>query len=329
MAQETSKISATSMSSAIRSTQNQRILAPYAIHGTPSDSAIEYSTSFSPQPTKFARISLEDLTITQTKIGSGNFADIFLVIDSIGKQYALKKFKTLPQKPGITEKQTLEYIQQNIFDNKELLSSNPFTELQVIPEYGAWYLMSYFEGISLSTALSKNILSKKQKQSALLTFANMIEKIHKQKLCYVDINPNCILVSRPKNAQDNITTRICDYDLMNSENALFDSPFSQIGSVVYASREQLVNAPHRQVSDLESFALLLDHVYNGSPLRNASELDVRALQRQAMNQEQLYPAERLFAVPQPLRNVMREVLIYDRGDAPTARDFITALERAS
>ncbi len=298
--------------------------------GSQDESYLEHTSTFSKQPTQFARISLEDLTITTTKIGSGNFANIFLVTNPAGKKYALKVFRTtMPQKQGITQEQMLAYIKQNIFNNKQIVSRDPFTQLEVIPEHGSWYLMDYFEGITLGTALHQNKLSSKQKQLALLTYANMLHKIHEKGLCYVDINPNNILVSDPTNSHQNITTRVCDYDLMATEDALFDSPFSQLGSVAYASREQLIDAPYRQVSDLESFALLLDHIYNNAPLRDVAAINPHELRRQAMSQEQLFPDKRLSTIPTPLRDIMREVLIYERGDAPSAKDFILALEKAA
>jgi serine/threonine protein kinase len=329
MTQGSGRISSTSRTASIQSSQSSpRVATASSIHSV-EESPIEFSTAFPKQTMKFSRVSLEDLTITQTRIGSGNCAEVFLVHDPIGNKYALKRFKALPERAGISQEQTLEYIKQNVYNNRQILCNDPFAQLQAIPDQGAWYLMSYCEGMTLSEALKKNTLTKKQKQSILITYAEMLENIHDKGLCYVDVNPGGIILSNPTNSQDSIITKICDYDLMNTEEALFDSPFSQLGCIAYASREQLVHAPHRQISDFESLGLLIDHMYNGTPLRNPSDINVRELQIRAMNQESLYPAERLAAIPPSLHSFLKEVLIYDRGDTPSAQDLIKGLRKAA
>ena len=80
------------------------------------------------------------------------------------------------------------------------------------------------------------------------------------------------------------------------------------------------------MSDLEGFALMLDHWYTGSLWKEVFRDNFRAEEADSINKRE-YPTNRLACIPAPLQPLIRGVLEYPQDAKITSGDFVTELER--
>jgi len=150
----------------------------------------------------------------------------------------------------------------------------------------------------------------------------MLKLLHSTGRVFGDNNWGAVLVGA-----DDI--KICDYDTVS-----FQTEINQPGHFAahtlnkhFASREQLVKGlPITSQSELESFALMIDAVFNGYDRRPIEEF-WEDRKQQAIRNLRKYPGSRRGNLPSNLGQVVSPLIRYPRDDSVDLDDFIQAIKR--
>lgn len=268
---------------------------------------------------------LRDLTFTKKLLGTGGFADVYLVLDPERNKYALKLFDSSWQHPldefeGASRNYTNEKIVGNVEGLKEILK-----EFQGFPriwecskerEEGAghaWYLMDYVSGKSLAKLIEKTRLPAEIKKSAVREYAQMLNFVHKRDLIYVDNNWGATIL------QPDGKFGFIDFDLITKKDSNWILQASQRR---YSSEEHSRRgALPTKISDLESFAKMIDHIYVG----DAWLPDYEA--KEKFENNPIYPEARKSRIPPPLDDVVEQLLMKPRNNKITIDDLLSAIDK--
>jgi hypothetical protein len=274
-----------------------------------------------------ASVRLNDITFTTELLGRGGFADIYKAVHNDGTPYALKLFH-VPEQVQRFARVTGEFnrakhaVLQNIAENFSFFSQRPFlAPVFVTKDYSNhnFYVMEYSPGQSVQSLMEKGKLAPEDEGRALLTYARLLDLLHTNDRCSVDNNWGAVLLER-----DDV--RICDYDAATPREFLQrrvdDRKF---GVSIYKSREHTIRGlPICPAGDLESLALMADHLVIGSAFINPEDYVGNAQSRDKNLRE--YPMERVKQLPAHLGQVVPELIRYPRNDSLSAQDFVSAIK---
>lgn len=255
-------------------------------------------------------------------VNRGGFATIYLVQDKEGQSYALKVLRDYDD--PIEKHRRSPIVKQfvkNVYENRDLLSDAPFTRLRAMsnpemPGPNPWWLMDFFDGTDVETALSKDHCF--MRDDALVgiilgTPAGMIEKVHNRSLVVHDNNWRSVLF------RDGVA-RMCDFDAIS----LPEHAAPRLKSLEYSSQEQLLTVTPTFTGDLEGFALMLDYFFTQKHL--ITEDNKVSHKRCAEKNVRKYDSRRQRRLPPHIRDVVTPLLTYPRDDSLKASDFVSAIQ---
>lgn len=93
----------------------------------------------------------------------------------------------------------------------------------------------------------------------------------------------------------------------------------------YGSREHWLQEPITFTSDLEGFALMLDHLFVGRPFYLRTQYDI--CEERARRNERHYSAARRAHLPPNLLEVIAPMIEYPRDHTLTIDDFLFAAQK--
>lgn len=276
-------------------------------------------------------IDLEKITFLPQIIAKGGFATIYAAEDIDKRKYALKLFHPLSRFPiGLGDRNARErscaQIAKNLNANKELVSLEPFASLKAFPYVKSQYdpikcyLMDFIQGQTVRDSLENNIkLSPDSIGRIFLTYAKMLDSIHAQNKLFVDNNWGAVIAN-------NDEARICDYDFITSIENVSEDKF-HVHELRYGSQEHYLREGLNPVSDLESFALMIDHLLVGDSLIGADWKEGTKNETAAKENKRKYLKERRTKLPRQLKKIIPRIISYPRDNSITAKDFVEAIKQ--
>jgi hypothetical protein len=274
-------------------------------------------------------INLKEIKFKPDFIARGGFADIYRVEDQEGRKYALKLFRSMTQMRPISwdlHQKVVRYSLENVYKKRVLFSQKPFTRPRAVTDsrFGGpkWYLSDFFDGDSIGKRLDQdeNLASDRVLAGrVLIVYAEMIKKLHSLNALFIDNNWDSVLFN-------DTDVAICDYDLVTKAEDMANQPFIGIGHLIYWSREHFLrDGINSAQSDLESFALMIDHLLYGKSLL---DIENRLYNRRCAegNRRDYERARELRLTPQ-LRQVVPCLIRYPRDESITIDDFIAAIKQ--
>lgn len=264
---------------------------------------------------------LADITFTPDFVARGGFADIYKAVGKDGKNYALKVFHMHQQLNRFHQEsrgRVVHGIFKNLWNAREIVSQNPFAALRALPD-SEWYLMDFAPGISVDEMIKQNpdAFLDRRAVHAMQVYARMLEDLHFKGFTFGDNKWSSVIVNDG-------SVKICDYDTVSTP----DSELPALTTPVYSSREHLTYSAINQLSDLESFALMIDHLFNGETMNEGvDQWEFGKIRNdEAKQNKKTHPAERFKKMPKNLAGVVSGVLNYPRDESLVARDFVSAIK---
>ncbi len=254
-------------------------------------------------------------------LGSGTFADVYRARRG-GEDLALKLFSFRPTH-GFTRAQLVTAV-SDVLDNvrKNSLGIDCPNLVRVYDVGRHSYVMEFFEGVSAVSLLKQGRFTREKLILAARCYAGVMADLHERGYLLNDNNWGSVLIGDEE-------AKVCDLDLIATEEEYADPGFFGLifGFESYCSLEQHFRQPIGRGSDVEGFALMLDHAFVGNafyPIDDQGKSKYRGKLRVGMR---LYPQSRREKLPESLRNLMVRVLEGVRDDSVTAQDFVKALEK--
>jgi serine/threonine protein kinase len=181
--------------------------------------------------------------------------------------------------------------------------------------------MEFFKGRDVSILLKENRNLARNKELAgriLIAYADMLFYLHSQDLIFIDNALESILVNENE-------VKICDYDLVSHvRDAASEDHFTRgVRHVLYASKEQVLNEGAGKISDLEDFALMMDHFFTGEPLIKNYRAEKEHIKQACENKREYKKSHML---PAHLKDVIRALLTYPREEKITIDDVREAIK---
>jgi serine/threonine-protein kinase len=125
----------------------------------------------------------------------------------------------------------------------------------------------FVEGGDLGTALASNSLSLKQKLKILEDVANALDYAHDKGVIHYDLKPSNILLD------SNLRAKVCDFGI--SLGSQKPSGYEHLGSLAYASPEQIRGGPLNSSTDIWSLGVVAFQATTGKmPFGNHNETDL-------------------------------------------------------
>lgn len=275
------------------------------------------------RPTSQWGVSIRDIKFEPNFIAKGGFACVYRVEDKDGKKYALKLFKPTNQIPeyDLESAHTFrQYIFENVTKRRDLFSEAPFTALRAITspdESPAWYLMDYFDGDTVGDKIEykeKITDDKEMTKKIIVGYAEMLKKLHGLGLVFMDNNWDSVLVNETGLA-------ICDFDLVIEA----DNPHIETTTAYhrqYQSKEIQTSHPPTHLSERESFALMIDHLFFGKSIINQkNQIHQKKL---AEKNRRTHHKARREKLPRNMQQVVTPLINLPRDESITLDDFIEA-----
>ena len=262
-------------------------------------------------------------TSTSNILGSGHFGTAHYIATPEGPA-VLKILRTKPRK-GMDENEEAVAILANLKTLKPLLPPS-FVPLLHIPQTGAWYVRGYAPGETVSKQLPE--LTRHQKQEISHAYGAMLKQAHANDIIIGSTGWDDFV-------WDGKNGKLVDYEnTATITDAQIPWHISRTVNAAYAAREQLLANARVPLStvpaitprvDVESFALLLDHLYNGTKLRETRSAIGWAQEAAKKNLLQ-HPVERLEALPPKLREPVNALCSYPRNEKVTLDELLTSLQ---
>lgn len=280
---------------------------------------------------------VSDYIFQPNLLASGGFADLYRIRDIYDNDFVLKLYHS-QYKRGIMERDfwhlTVGEILRNLVNRKSVLAQNPFIPLQYVSESG-FYIMDYardstvrsiLNSVDLRCKLGRARTLKKDgwKDRAVKGYGDMLTTLHHAGLVFMDHCWSSVFLGES-------CVQIGDLDFISSLDDA-NSANSVIGKrphhVYYASREhRLPKLPYTIASELESFALMIDHIYNGTTWRSVDTWESSLLlDNEMMLNNKKYPSQRKRKLPFRLQKVVSGLLQYPRDDSITLEDVVREMK---
>ncbi len=260
---------------------------------------------------------------TQRRLGKGGFAEVYMGKEG-DKEYAVRIGHPLGKWNAYYARERsklLEQIKENLYAKRELFQARPFVILEDVSpaRYGeALCIMELFKGKSVRSELKKGLRDNPDTKARIVqTYTHMLSYLHQRNLLFLDNSWSNMLFSETDAA-------VCDYDFVSSIPELQSGRFNEILTKTTASREQLLQREWSASSDLESFALMLDQLYNEEPLQQEG-MEIEAYKTIAQANKRRYSRERQRKLPKRVRDLVTPLITYPKDYSITIDDFLAVL----
>ena len=276
--------------------------------------------------------SLSDgkLILTRHLLGKGTFGKVYRV-DNCTHSYALKRMSTSPFDNPEDEEDCImgRLVVENVHDLAPLLSQCPlFVKLYAFSNPASlnpYYVSEYIFGLSVADLLEEPV-SLSFKVHALFSYASMLTFLHEKGYVFVDNKWDSLLYSHG-------SFRVIDPDFISQAGKphVLDRFIYVPCTELYASREQLSQLAHEDeassflvqpLHDTESLAMMTDALFN-----NLNYPTIRRHYFRGVEEHLSYPKERREKLPQPLQEIVGELLAKQRNDSITIKDMMDAIEK--
>ena len=197
-------------------------------------------------------------------LGEGGFGKVFKAYDNhLDKWVAIKMAEVKPGLEQVRLKHEVEIVNKlpthsNIARYEECYTFSSFTG-----EYD-FAILQYYESGNLQQLLETKQLSEKQKDSILRQMLTGIEFLHNQGIIHRDLKPQNILIV---NRNGEYIPKITDFGISKkldvNKSTFFTNSIAGIGTLAYASPEQLRGQTIKKNTDLWSFGVLACWIFTG------------------------------------------------------------------
>ncbi|MSR85986.1 protein kinase family protein [Candidatus Woesearchaeota archaeon] len=263
------------------------------------------------------------MRFTQRRLGKGGFAEVYVGKD--GKtEYAVRIAHPLGKWNAYDARirsKLLEQIKENLSQKRDLFQARPFVILEEVSpaRYGeALCIMELFKGKNVKSEIQGKLKEDPEtKERIAHTYAQMLKYLHQRNLLFLDNSWANMLFSESDAA-------VCDYDFVSSIPELESGRFPEIFTKTTASREQLLQREWSYSSDLESFALMLDQLYNAEPFQK-KKMEIEEYKIIAQANKRRYTQERQRKLPKKLRDLVTPLITYPKDYSITIDDFLGVL----
>ncbi len=272
--------------------------------------------------------TLADLDITTRLLGMGAFGDVYLARGKDGHEYALKLFhpESLQVRWGNTERLgvTNHRLVNNVRGLSGMLNASGMFARYVAfcAEQGwsgndAWYISDRVRGISATKHIRRHPPQDAVTQECVRAYASVLRHLHNNALIMCDNHWSHIIVTPDKKCT------FIDADMITREGGDWVLRANGKG---YFCEEFIHEYPEPTMTgDLESFALMLDHVYN--PGNGWIRMDSDRTFARLKTKRPPYTKERATTLPAPLREIVRDLVNRPRNDTITIDDVCAAIEK--
>lgn len=208
-------------------------------------------------------------------LGEGGFGKVYKAYDShLDRYVALKIAEVKLNYESVRLKKEVELINKlpthpNIAHYEECFSFSTYTGES---DYG---ILQYYEHGNLQQLLTDKQLSYEQKDSILKQILEGIAFLHSQGIIHRDLKPQNILIALNQNGQ--YIPKITDFGISkkidSNKSSAFTNSLSGIGTLAYASPEQLRGLTISKNTDLWSFGILVCWMLTGKlPFNSGSHI---------------------------------------------------------
>lgn len=203
------------------------------------------------------------------QIGVGGFSRVFLAKDHEqgGIQVAIKIYQAPEVRPiDDAERETVERTRQRFCQEADVLFqlNSPYIvqafHTGVSKDDIPYIVMEHIQGETLTERLRRGPVEFKD----ILLWTKMIleglQVAHSQGILHRDLTPRNVMLTR---VGGETTIKIIDFGIARSESTFSDGPWTQIGTPLYCSPEQLTGDSLSFASDVYSVGLLLHKMLIG------------------------------------------------------------------
>jgi serine/threonine protein kinase len=197
-------------------------------------------------------------------LGEGGFGEVYKAYDAVRHRWiAIKISKVKPNMESLRLKKEVELV-KNLPEHPNIAYyENCYTFREMSGEYDFGILQYYEEG-NLLHLLKKGALTPEQKVSILKQILAGVEFLHSHDIIHRDLKPQNILMVKQR---DNYIPVITDFGISKKLDVNYGSVFSNslvgVGTLAYASPEQLAERTIRKNADLWSFGVIAFQLLTG------------------------------------------------------------------
>ncbi|MBK6344998.1 MAG: protein kinase [Bacteroidales bacterium] len=199
---------------------------------------------------------------TKDCLGEGGFGKVFKAYDNhLDKWVAIKMVEVRPGLEHGRLKHEVEIVNklpthQNIARYEECYTFSSFSG-----EYD-FAVLQYYESGNLQQLLETKQLTEQQKDSILQQILAGIEFLHNQGIIHRDLKPqNILIVNRNGEYIPKITDFGISKKLDANKSSVFTNSLAGVGTLAYASPEQLRGLTIKKNTDLWSFGVIVCYVF--------------------------------------------------------------------
>ena len=197
-------------------------------------------------------------------LGEGGFGKVFKAYDNhLDKWVAIKMAEVKSGLEHVRLNHEVEIVNKlpthpNIAKYDECYTFSSFTG-----EYD-FAVLQYYESGNLQQLLETKQLSKQQKDSILRQILAGIEFLHNQGIIHRDLKPQNILIV---NRNGEYIPKITDFGISKrldvNKSSVFTNSLAGVGTLAYASPEQLRGQTIKKNTDLWSFGVIVCWIFTG------------------------------------------------------------------
>ena len=248
-------------------------------------------------------------------LGEGGFGSVFKAYDTIiNKSVAIKIAKVRDGFENIRLKNEVEMVvalpvHKNIARYEDCYT---FTSFDGEYDFG---ILQYYEDGNLLQLLGKGILSYEEKYSILIQILDGLKFLHDNGIIHRDLKPQNILMVMHNGEY---TPKITDFGISKkidvSNSSVFNNSLVGVGTLSYASPEQLKSKNIRKNTDLWSFGIIAFQLLSGALPFDAGDYESGSAEGQQELLRRINEAKLpqiIESITEPWRSIIKSCVVAD------------------
>ncbi|MCL1893587.1 MAG: serine/threonine-protein kinase [Holophagaceae bacterium] len=207
------------------------------------------------------------------KIGSGGFGDVFKAYDTFLNNYVALKISKVENENIRLKKE--EEMASGLPDHPNIANYIDCHTFETITGEHDFGILQYYEHGNLNQLLNSQSISYETINTILRQVLTGLEFLHSQKIIHRDMKPQNILMAITPEGE--YVPKITDFGISKKLDAdksqLFSHSLTGVGSLSYASPEQLKSTTIRRNTDLWSFGVIAYQAFTGQLPFTTGEMD--------------------------------------------------------
>jgi formylglycine-generating enzyme required for sulfatase activity len=249
------------------------------------------------------------------KLGEGGFGKVFKAYDTFRDRWvAIKIAQVNTDYESIRLKKEVEMVNHLPVHPNIAYYEECYTFASFDGEYDFGILQFYEEG-NLNDLLREDVLTFEQKQSVLMQILAGIEFLHGHGIIHRDLKPdNILIVKRDGEYIPKITDFGISKQLDVSKSSVFINSITGVGTLFYASPEQLGDRTIRKNADLWSYGVIAFQMLNGQLPFTTGTYSVKSESGRQEFFRQLSSGilpDTVSRIPEPWQRLIRQCLVTD------------------